>query len=83
MQQIFVTLEYIGHNPQAGIHLIEKFSRKYYYMCFLLNLEKVKRKQNFWEKYKLVLFPFNRIEDPLEFCIIQSRLKDPLADPFK
>ena len=53
-------------------------------MHFPLNVEKKLKKQNFrGNKYKLVLYPFTGLEVHWNSTTIYSRLRVPLAQPYK
>ena len=62
----FVKLEYLDHNPQTILELVEQFSRKLtIIMCFPLHLKKLENEAKLlWNVYTCIV-PAHRIEDHL------------------
>ena len=65
---LFINLEYLDHNLQTNLELVEQFCTKLTIHVFHSIWQRWKSKQNLEEKDKLVLSPKYQIENPL--CIL-------------
>ena len=83
MPHALVQLEYLDHNPQIILELIEQFLR-ILAICVSTPPGKAGKGSNiFWGKNKLVLYPLTGLMVCLNFANIYSCLRYTLAQPLK